>query len=191
MNLSKEQIKLTRREKERDKERCKDICQRFHETCTEGYQFLLNILIDGDNRKDDEEALKSLLKLKIKVYKILQILFENIDGAIREFCNKRDAINHFISFPKEVARKYKGNGNAFVAYLDMVGSVAIKDVHLFEEYFLKKARVLRTTSPIMLDSDNLNAPTFENLEVKENSKAKPWEILEQAKKDHAEKVMII
>ena len=89
------------------------------------------------------------------------ILFENTDGGIKEFCNKRDAINHFITFPKAVATKYKGNGEAFIAFLDMIESVALKDVHLFEEYFLKRARILRTTSPIMLDSDNLKKPTKE------------------------------
>ena len=56
-----------------------------------------------------------------------------------------------------MAKKYKGHGDVFIAFMDVLETIAIKNFHLFDEYCIKKARILRTTSPIMLDSDNLKS----------------------------------
>ena len=72
----------------------------------------------------------------------------------------------------------------------MVGSVAVKNVHLFEEYFIKKSRILRTTSPIMLDADNLNAPVQKESGLV-RARIKSREEIEEAERDQQEKIMII
>lgn len=67
----------------------------------------MNILIDETPRQEEEKADeknpisadKKLQELRIKVYQILKILFENTEEGIKEFCNKKDAIRHFIQFP--------------------------------------------------------------------------------------------
>ena len=37
-----------------------EICEKFHQTCVEGYHFLVNVIIDEENRKGDIEKLHSL-----------------------------------------------------------------------------------------------------------------------------------
>ena len=113
--------------------------------------------------------------MRIKVYQILKILFENVEEGIREFCMVKEAQTHFTEFTKTVAKKervlrndetydyidsYKGYGQVFIAFIDMLSQIATTKYDLFNEFLIKKVKILRLITPILLDSDNLKSQIY-------------------------------
>ena len=95
--------------------------------------------------------------MRIRAYEILKILFDESETSIKEFLDHKESISHMFSLPKFVQAQYKGHAELYCKFIDMLTAIVKKNYHIFNDYIIKKGRILRTNASILLDSDSLGA----------------------------------
>jgi hypothetical protein len=95
--------------------------------------------------------------MRIRAYEILKMLFDESEDSIKEFLDHKESITHMFSLPKFVQAQYKGHAELYCKFIDMLEAIVKKNYHIFNDYIIKKGRILRTNASILLDSDSLGA----------------------------------
>jgi hypothetical protein len=74
---------------------------------------------------------------------------------------RKEMIDRIMQFLKAVsdsyATNYKGYGKCFVAFIDFIHAIAVKNFNLFYDQIIKKCKIINNMTSLMLDSDNLLA----------------------------------